>query len=258
MELTIHDVGHGGCITLLHENGNVMMWDCGNSDAVRPSTFLPEIGVHSIDYFLVTNYDEDHISDLPELRDALTIRSIFRNKSIDADQLRSLKKETGPISTAMESLLDMIGSYTGGPLTPALDFPKVTKRIFYHDYSEKFDDTNNLNLVTFLQCGTTKFLFPGDLEAKGWEAMLAKSTFVSELESVNVFIASHHGRENGYCEAVFDHCNPIVVVMSDGPKKHATQEMVNAYAKHASGIRFNNEDRYVLTTRNDGSLTWTL
>lgn len=258
MKLTIHDVGHGGCITLLHENGNVMMWDCGHSDSARPSNFLPLIGVQTIDYFFVTNYDEDHISDLPELRNSLSIRSVYRNKSIDAGQLRSLKEETGPISDVMQSLLNMIEEYTGGPLEPAPEFPNVTKLIFYHEYSEKFNDTNNLSLVTFLQCYMTKFIFPGDLELKGWEAMLAKSSFVSELSSVDVFIASHHGRENGYCEAVFDHCNPAVIIMSDGPKKYATQEMVNTYAQHASGIQFNNETRYVLTTRNDGPLQWTL
>lgn len=258
MELTIHDVGHGGCITLVHENGNVMMWDCGHNDIKRPSNFLPTMGISSIDYFFVTNYDEDHISDLPELRNNVRIKSLYRNKSLNTAQLRSLKEETAPISNAMNSLLDMIDSYNGGPFNSAPEFPGVTKSIYYHDYSNEMDDTNNLSLVTFLQCNTVKFIFPGDLETKGWAAMLRKPSFISDLSTVDIFIASHHGRENGYYREVFDYCRPDVVVMSDGPIKYATQEMANIYGQHASGINFNNERRYVLTTRNDGSFTWTL
>jgi len=258
MKLTVHDVGHGMCISLLHENGNVMLLDCGHQDDYRPSSFLPEFGISKVDYFFVTNYDEDHISDLPNLRENIRLRSMFRNKSISAEQLRSLKQETGPISMAMESMLDMIGEYTKGPLNPAPEFPNVNCRTFSNPYSNEFNDTNNISLVTFLECGDTKFIIPGDIEKKAWEALLKKQDFINELAGVNVFIASHHGRENGYCSRVFEYCAPNVIIFSDSNIKHATQEMANTYSQHANGIQFNGDTRYVLSTRNDGSLTWTI
>jgi len=235
-----------------------MLWDCGSSDSNRPSTFLPSSGVTNIDYFLVTNYDEDHISDLPNLRNQLNITSLFRNKSIDSTKLRQLKLTSGPISAAMTSMLNMVDSYTGGPLAPPPDFPNVSKAIFYNDYGQHFNDTNNISMVTFLQCGSTKFIIPGDLEISGWKGLLSNPSFANELKGVDVFLASHHGRENGYCADVFKHCKPDVFVFSDSNIKHATQEMANTYAEHASGITFNGKTRYVLTTRNDGSLTWTI
>ncbi len=258
MELTVHDVGHGLCISLLHQNGNVMLWDCGHQEDYRPSDFLPKLGISKVDYFFVTNYDEDHISDLPNLRDDIRLRSMFRNKSITAEQLRTLKRETGPISTAMESMLDMIGDYTNGPLTPSPEFPDVRFITFSNSFGSEFSDTNNISLVTFLECGGTKFIIPGDIEKKAWEALLSKQDFVNELSDVNVFIASHHGRENGYCKEVFDNCSPNVIIFSDSNIKHATQEMANTYAEHANGIQFNGATRYVLSTRNDGTLTWTI
>src|SRR6267143_355745 len=118
MKVTIHDVGHGACVSLVHQNGNVMLWDCGHSEDNRPSVFLPASGISRVDYFFITNYDEDHISDLPRLRANVTLRSLYRNKSISSAQLRSLKLQSGPITPAMESMLNMIDSYTGGPLTP--------------------------------------------------------------------------------------------------------------------------------------------
>ncbi len=72
-------------------------------------------------------------------------------------------------------------------------------------------------------------------------------------------MASHHGRENGYCREVFDHTGQVAVVaFSDSPVQHATQEMATTYAQHARGIQFNGQTRYVLTTRNDGTIEWNL
>lgn len=257
MKLTVHDVGHGACISLVHENGNVMLWDCGHKEGYRPSDFLPASGISRVDYFFVTNYDEDHISDLPNLKSRVTVRSLYRNKSISSDELRALKLQSGPISLAMESMLSMIDSYNGGPLNPAPEFPGVRCRIFYNSYL-KFSDTNNISLVTFLEFGETKFIIPGDLERTGWSELLTQRDFVDELAGVNVFIASHHGRENGYHEDVFQVCRPHVIVFSDSEIRHATQEMSQTYAGHASGVDFDNKIRYVLSTRNDGTLTWTI
>lgn len=256
MELSIHNVGLGLCVSLIHQNGNVMLWDCGHQDNYRPSEFLPTLGVTQVDYFFITNYDEDHISDLPNLRRTVSLRSMYRNRSISADQLRLLKLQGGPISPAMESMLDMIQSYTGGPLNPAPEFPGVRFNTFCNSYSEEFPDTNNISLVTFLECEETKFIIPGDVETKGWMVLLARHDFVTELASVNVFIASHHGRENGYCKEVFDICSPAIVIFSDSCLRYATQEMSQTYGNHASGVPFNGSTRYVLSTRNDGTLTW--
>ena len=258
MRVTIHDVGHGACVALVHQNGNVMLWDCGHEEDYRPSEFLPASGISQIDYLFVSNYDEDHISDLPNLRANLNVRSLFRNKSISSAQLRTLKRQGGPISPAMESMLNMIDSYTGGALNPAPEFPGVRFKTFSNSYGAQFSDTNNISLVTFLECGLTKFIMPGDLERIGWEELLTRQDFVDELAGVNVFIASHHGREDGYHEDVFRVCSPHVIVFSDSEIQYATQEMAQTYAEHASGVTFNGETRYVLSTRNDGTLTWTI
>ena len=115
-----------------------------------------------------------------------------------------------------------------------------------------------ISVVTFLTCHGVTFLIPGDIEQAGWERLLLRESFRSSLINVDVFIASHHGRENSYCERAFNYCSPNVIVFSDGSKIHTTQEMTNTYARHASGVTFNGETRYVLTTRNDGAIWWDL
>ena len=257
MTLTIHDVGHGVCVSFVHQNGNVMLWDCGHRDENRPSNFLPRSGVSKIDTLFVTNYDEDHISDLPNLRETVTVRSLVRNESISSSQLKRLKLQGGPISAAMESMLEMIDRYTG-PLASPPEFPGTRRQVYYNHYIRDFSDTNNISLVTFLEYGNTKFIIPGDLEVEGWKKLLERQEFRNDLGGVNVFLASHHGRENGYCEEVFDWCSPRVIVFSDSAIKHATQRMAERYARHASGVSFNGATRRVLSTRKDGNLRWAL
>ena len=36
MRFTIHDVGHGFCSHLVHDNGNVKLWDCAGPSARLP------------------------------------------------------------------------------------------------------------------------------------------------------------------------------------------------------------------------------
>ena len=256
MTFTIHDVGHGFCAHLKHDNRNVMLWDCGHKadPENRPSKFLPAAGISTVHRFFVTNYDEDHISDLPNLQAVVYIKALKRNKSINADQLRILKEESGPISTAMSSLLSMLNQYTS-PVTNPPPFPDVSVSVFHCNYPD-FQDTNNLSLVTFLETPVSNFVIPGDIEKEGWEKLLEQSDFCDRLRKTDVFIASHHGRTSGYCKEVFDYCSPRVVFFSDGPKQYATQEEADTYAAHASGVTFNGQTRKVLTTRKDGTIWW--
>lgn len=258
MEIEVHDVGHGFCASLVHDNGNVMLWDCGHSEQNRPSQFLRARRISTVHRFFVTNYDEDHLSDLPALRDNLELSILHRNKSVSADQLQALKLRPGrPITNAMDSMLDMIRTYTAGVPEPPPEFPGVIFNTYSNSYGSDFNDTNNISLVTFLECGPHKLIIPGDLEGPGWRTLLRRADFRNELAGVTVFIAPHHGRESGYCPEVFDLCHPRVVVFSDSAIKHASQEMSSTYGKHASGTTFIGQTRYVLSTRNDGPIRWT-
>ena len=257
MKFTIHDVGHGFCAHLQHDNGNVMLWDAGHktNPENRPSQFLPAANISVVHRMFVTNYDEDHISDLPSLTEAVRIRVLYRNRSITPAQVEAIKKKGGPITPAMSTLLSMLRTYTESVTNPP-SFPGIEFETFCCTYPKDFQDTNNLSLVTFLETPGCNVIIPGDIEKPGWEKLLQNQRFRNRLSRTEVFIASHHGRTNGYCGEVFDYCSPHVVVFSDGPKKHATQEEADTYASHASGVTFNGRRRYVLTTRKDGSIWW--
>lgn len=255
----ILDVGHGLCGFIEADNRNLIVIDCGEkSDPYfSPAIFFKTIGQRSIERLFITNYDEDHISNLAELRSHFPINILHRNKSISSNQLRELKKELGLISPSMSSLLEMMDAYNQEVTDPPV-FPDINWTSFHHSYIRDFHDTNNISLVTFFRIRNTTVLIPGDLENPGWIKHLENPNFLDNLRQVNIFIASHHGRENGYCRDVFKYCQPDVIVISDGEKQFATQETINQYATHASGVQFDGQLRKVITTRKDGGIQWIL
>jgi beta-lactamase superfamily II metal-dependent hydrolase len=256
MEIQIFDVAHGFCAYVIADNGNTMLIDCGyNAETgFYPSNYLRGKckGIQSL---FVLNYDEDHLGGLPSLRQTLPIELLYRNTSTTADQLRAIKRKTCPtLGHGLLSLLDMIGTYTGTVSTRP-EYPDIEFNWFNNNYPS-FSDTNNLSLVLFLHCPGFSIVFPGDLERAGWHQLLQRGDFQENLRRTNIFVASHHGRESGYAEEVFDFCTPGVVIISDESIQYETQK--HCYDDHAKGIVWNqSETRKVLTTRNDGMLTIT-
>jgi hypothetical protein len=120
-------------------------------------------------------------------------------------------------------------------------------------FSSPSPDTNNLSLVSFVQAEGINVAFPGDLEAAGWRALLQDKGFCRYLTQTNFFVASHHGRESGYCPEVFGYCAPEIVIISDESIQFDTQRAVN-YGQHARGVRFPSGTKYTLTTRSHGMI----
>jgi beta-lactamase superfamily II metal-dependent hydrolase len=256
MQVQIFDVAHGFCAYVIADNGNTMLIDCGRNEETQfePGDYLVTHSCISIERFFVSNYDEDHLSGLPRLRalrHRIPIQILNRNSTITPDQLRTLKLESGPLGPGMTALLEMLRIYVAAVNTPP-SYAGLEYEAFYNPYPT-FTDTNNLSQVVFLHYPTVSIVFPGDLEKAGWRALMENVRFREHLSRVNIFVASHHGRESGYTEEVFEVCSPDIVVVSDEAKQYDTQE--TNYSVHAKGIRWSTgEVRKVLTTRSDGMI----
>jgi beta-lactamase superfamily II metal-dependent hydrolase len=181
---------------------------------------------------------------------------------VTPEDLERIKlEECGYISSPLLSMIDMMRTYggaAGGQVSsyrPDIVHPGVAFQCFNNKISE-FGDTNNLSVLTFIDMMGHRFAFGGDLETAGWKALLRDRNVQDALAGVSIFIASHHGRESGYCEDVFKYADKVqLVVISDCEKKYESQEMTAIYRNHAHGGMFGGHMRYVVTTR-EGSLSW--
>jgi beta-lactamase superfamily II metal-dependent hydrolase len=240
------------------------MIDSGCTPDWTPSEcIIQELGRDRLDYLFITNADQDHMSDLQGLWDAgISVPVLYRNPSYSAEQIFDIKRESGRLTRDAERyvvscadfnqpVIEPFDSYMGG----------ITAAVFWNPYPF-FRKTNDLSLVVFIKFGTFSILFPGDLEEAGWRALLQRPDFLAELVNVDILVASHHGRRNGFCEDVFDYCFPSAVVISDKPIEHDTQDTTPDYRQVVRDpgvfVRTTGKRRHVLTTRRDGWIQFTV
>ncbi len=262
MKLEIFDVEHGQCALLTSDIGETLLLDCGHNSSTewRPSTHLRNAGVQTLDWFVVTNYDEDHVSDLPNLMASFPPRMLSRNKSVSADDLYLLKSETG-CGNGIGALAGMITRYTGTAANlPSFGGMKLKQ--FSNSYPQDFTDENNLSLVVILEWPNFKICFPGDMETAGWKKLLERQDFRDAMSGVTVLVASHHGRKNGCCDELFSltGMRPQLIVISDADIQYKTQETVDWYEGKVAGngVMLNGRSRKVLTTRSDGQIDFSI
>jgi beta-lactamase superfamily II metal-dependent hydrolase len=107
------------------------------------------------------------------------------------------------MGNGIEALVGLKSRYNSAVSGSGPDFGNLTMRYLWNKYPTDFDDENNLSLVVVLNAHALTICFPGDMEVAGWKSLLKNPSFVDAIGGVNVFVASHHGRENGCCEELF-------------------------------------------------------
>ncbi len=259
MRLQIFDVEHGACSLLTADNNTRLMIDCGHNATTgwKPGTYLVQQGIPDLDMLAITNYDEDHASASADLFDKVRVAWLLRNASVSGATIKMLKREDGigPGINRLAHVIDYVFTGPGAPIVQEPLFQGVTRQVFYNNYPH-FDDENNLSMVLFLKCNGTGVMFPGDLEKAGFQELLKLESFRQALLQTNVYVASHHGRENGCCEETVAYLkNVYYVVISDKGYQYETQETLPFYQRIAKGGPFRSEpNRRVLTTRCDGRI----
>ncbi|MEF2557394.1 hypothetical protein VQ044_14090 [Aurantimonas sp. C2-5-R2] len=263
MRIDIHDVDHGGCTVITGPAGHRLMLDCGLCSD-RP--WYPSLAYkhQRIDTLMLMNLDEDHCEDLPYLWRDCPIGGLVSNPTVDARALRAMKAECGMRDgvTTATGILERFGPGFLGNWSHNLG--GVAWHVFWNRYRVDFTDTNNLSLAALIRFGAFTILFGGDLERAGWRQLLTIPDFRAKLAETTVYVASHHGRENGCCDEIFEICSPELVIFSDGRKQFGTQETRDWYASRTGGIPDYTKPgglfglqprRKVMTTRRDGTIS---
>jgi beta-lactamase superfamily II metal-dependent hydrolase len=271
-EITIHDVGHGACIAIRSPEGRLTVIDCGHTDDPYWTPTLHYNG-KTIDSFVVSNFDEDHLSDFSNFMSAhyatrptlltpsLTIGGIAYNSTVTPADLVRMKQEheMGRGVRAFHDWLTRVNNGTGRGAQS--DKGSVNIRHFYNSYPFQWDpsDTNNISLVTVIELGGSKFVTCGDIESDGMHALLLDPNFRNAIAGTNVLVAPHHGRQNGYNREAMNLMNPQLVIFSDSTVQYDTQATSSLYKGHTTGAWVHSpvaglQERHVLTTRRDGTI----
>lgn len=267
LSVTVFNVEHGFCAFIKSPTGRTLLIDCGRTAKFSPIKYIVDNELKDVvsegkfyfTKFILSHPHGDHLEDIDMLK-SYPPKIIFRQSGYDWDKVKEANTKTGE---------EMVNTYKAWQETytePATEIDWGFD-LYHADYltpskAKELEEAKMVNnssvpvIITYkgTEC-QEKFLFAGDLEEKGWKELLSRKSFQAAISGTDFLITSHHGHTSGYCKEIFEHIGkPIINIVS----AHSGDESVEAaYSKNenAHGVTINGATRYMLTTRNDGSIT---
>lgn len=208
IRITVLDVGQGQSI-LLQTEGRTFLVDCGGdsdtgSAELAAHTLLSQ-GITRLDGLILTHCDRDHAGGVPYFLTQL-------------DTALLIQPQNGTIQTDIPTL------YASENLELALPSGKL--QIFAPTFP---GDSNECSLCVLLDTKKCDILITGDRSGFGERSLLHNS----QLGTVDVLIAGHHGSKNSTCQELLDAVQPKIVCISagqDNPYGHPAEETLQRLA----------------------------
>lgn len=268
LQIKIWDVEHGHGVYINTPTGKHIVIDLGTGSYSDGDTFSPLLhlknnyGVNKIDYLILTHPHMDHIDDIVNL-DEVRPKSVSFPKFSQEKKKELQKNCREQDKEKVKKFIEYHDSYTSPVASHESTCNSAVsgvEAIQVFRSSKEQSNINDVSCVTVIQHLGYKIVIPGDNEKSSWEELLAKPEFREAIKDVDVYLASHHGRESGYHKEVIDILNPKLVIISDS-KKHSTT--TEEYTRKARGLKvwsldkkgeYQSEDRKTLSTHNDGRI----
>lgn len=268
MDIVIFNVEMGQCIFLYPrmQPEYALMIDCGNRPGFEPVDHLIRLnllqksngnGQFLLPNLTLTNYDQDHFGGLPYLRSKVDIKSIWFARNLTTDELKNCKPS---VTYALTHVCELLTRYTSTVKNWNPPYTKTSFALQKAHFPNGTHDTNRLSQLVFITYKNTTICVPGDLDSCAWMKHLEDPNVQNLLRRTDIFIASHHGREDGFCQLIFEYCSPECIILSDKHMCHGTQDgMCGVYRSKIRGNGFILDDdvgklRRTLTTRCDGHI----
>ncbi len=241
-EINVLDVGQGDGSLIQTESGEHFFVDGGSSDVkklgqYRILSFLKYHGVRSIQGWIVSHADSDHISGLKEvLQQGYPVKYLILAEGMVKDQamdeLRKLAKKAG-----CQILYVMPGMKFG---TRDTVFTVLAPECGGNVSEYREADRNALSLAFVLKHRKFTGIFTGDIGSEQ-EQQLLELDFMEkyEISSVDFYKAAHHGSNGSNSQEFLERMSPAMSVISCGKKNsygHPGTEAMKRIEKAQSRI----------------------
>ncbi|MBC8201751.1 MAG: ComEC/Rec2 family competence protein [Planctomycetes bacterium] len=211
--ITTINVGHGTC-HIIQNNGEALVIDAGSRTSFdigfeRIVPALRRLGVTTINTFVITHSDIDHICGIIDIAKTISIEKLIIAKQTAENQTKPLKLVLKKINEEQIKILERssgwserIGSATITMLSPAIH--------------EKHRTTNAHSIVLLLETNNRAALFTGDIDEK-------KITELSEqLPSVvDIMELPHHGQWSLESQNLVHTKTPKILIQSTSIARHS-------------------------------------
>lgn len=265
LDIIIWDVQHGSAAFINTPNQQHIVIDLGIGSYSKTSEIFSPLlhlkynwGVEIIDEVIITHPHTDHIDDIFNF-DFLTPRIIRRPKHLSEEDI--INGNPSSDQNKIKKYLDInkgFNSAISNITNPEL--PANNGGVNFYTFTSTNCSRANLNnhsIVTIVEYLGVKVIIPGDNEIESWKELLSRPEFLFAIKDTAIFVASHHGRESGFYNELFKFFTPRLVIVSDGAETDTSA--VGRYSSIATGWVVKkrsggSENRFCLTTRNDGAI----
>ena len=265
MIINFYDVEHGSCTHIITPNGKHILVDIGSKTNSSISSYIKNkyFGNYdgNISALIITHPHVDHIYDLPQLLKVLSPLVLYRPRGafdIIPTQHTEVNKEITDCANRINREYNNPIEPDENPLDSKNNGGVDIKIISPLDIWTTKDDLNTFSSVVIITYGNYKFVLTGDNPKSILQNMIEENyqDIKSKISNATVLLAPHHGRTHEYCDSFFRVVNPYLTVVSDKSIVHSTQEETAKLYK-GRGAKLYETERYVLTTRNDGTISFT-
>ena len=265
LKIIFYDVGHGNCTHIITPNNKHILIDVGTQEDKSivnyiEKKYFPNGG--RIDLLIITHPHEDHIYDLPMLYTKLKPKVLHRHRDafeITPNNDTQIHKNIAFYANKMHNEYNSPVYTENNPLVKENNGNVDIEIILPPKNIIIKDELNTFSPIIILKYGIFKFVLTGDNLNTALKHIVYENdnNIKDKIKNATVLLAPHHGRTNGFCPEFFNIIDPYLTVISDKSKEHETQ--VNSTDNYkGKGLTINNEKRYVLTTRNDKTISFSL
>lgn len=236
------------------------MVDLGAGETFSPLRELYGRGLRQLDVAVITHPHRDHMDEIDDLN-FLPARSLYTPWHLSENVIRRGNRTSD--LTVVERYLEIRGGCTfpvfaANDLTNSANFGGASLQVFGGNTCDD-GNLNNHSLAIIAAYAGLKLVIPGDNESPSWKELLLIPGFVTAISGTDVFLASHHGRDAGYCAELFSAMGKLrLIVISDG--RFGDTSATDRYSKQARGWTVYDSSgrsyvRNCVTTRCDGHIT---
>lgn len=244
MEVHFIDVGQGDA-TLIKCGGQYMLIDTGDdTKGTAIWNYLRKQGVETLDYFILTHPDSDHIGGAPVVLTKFDVNNVF---------VSNYKKDT----TAYHKLVQALDDQLIKAITPSTGSTYSLGNATFEILApvNTYNNANDSSIALLVTHGENTFLFTGDAEIQAEADMLVNGNSVD----ADVYQVGHHGSSSSSSLNFLNAVSPIYAVISceeSNSYGHPHAEVLNHL--RAMGVQlFRTDEQGSIVATSDGKeITW--
>lgn len=238
------DVGQGLSILVQSQGQNLLYDGCDRGHSSFVVSYLQKQNISIIDYMISSHYDEDHVAGLVGCLDSFSVKNV-----IGADYVQDTK-----IYQSFENSVAAQGLTVQHP-EPGTDFTFGGGKFTVLSPQSISSNDNDNSVAIRLENGNNHFLFTGDAESAGEEAICDLGLDLS----CDVIVPGHHGSATATTWDLLQKTVPEYAVISCGAGNsygHPHKDTMDKLADMGIQVFRTDEQGTVIAVSDGSNIQW--